>query len=521
MNLETFLLKDKIQEIENGFKIKNGWLLICESTYDEIESKGIYCALIKNKYLEKYSSSHSWPINYGYEGKSNVYGDNSYQTYDNEEVEPFLFRKSFNIKDGIKKYIDVGEEFILFYRLFEEVADKQNRVYYFVNDYGELDEVIVVEPNKVKIKLKYLKEYITMRDMHFFISFEYMILRKTIDKDWNLEFIDKDFSNENYFYNHLIRNDMGTYQSWILGNYFIKPNVSKRSYLDFDNFHCEEFIIGIDENGEIILKNPKYESKGNFTFTYFKKEVLNKYYNNPIEYEIDSFSVSNKYFRLKIDNNLENIIPVLLTDLLILPENEQLHWKQYNIPITEDLKLSSTYYKTMILGNWYESPESIDLYFKHLYNDFNKKWYQKFGWNLYKPLAKEDEFNFKALHLITENNIKSFCEQTLTIVKLTIDRINEKEIVKGIELEPNTKGISKFQKFLESKNMDIPDLFEFLRHLQSLRSGLIAHTFSNSNKECKKALEYFNFNERNLIDIQKEIFKKSIRTFSTLETHLL
>ena len=109
----------------------------------------------------------------------------------------------------------------------------------------------------------------------------------------------------------------------------------------------------------------------------------------------------------------------------------------------------------------------------------------------------------------------------MTIVKLIIDRINEKEIVKGIELEPNTKGISKFQKFLESKNMDIPDLFEFLRHLQSLRSGLIAHTFSNSNKECKKAFEYFNFNERNLIDIQKEIFKKSISTFSTLETHLL
>ncbi|AZA56203.1 hypothetical protein [Chryseobacterium shandongense] len=520
MNLDQFLLKDKIQEIQNGFKIKNGWLLIYEFSYDEIESKAIFCCLIKNEYFEKYSLCHSWPIQHGYEGKSNVYGDNSYKTYDNEEIEPFLFHKSFNIKNDQVNYIDIAEEFVLYYKLYEEITDKQNRKYYFVNDYGELDEVIIIENNIVKIKIKYLKEYLTIRDMHFFISFEYMILLKSVQNDWNLEFFENDISNKNYFYNHLVRN-FGSNQSWLIGNYFIKPNSFKKSYLDFDNFHCEDFIIGIDENGDNILANPRKESKANFTFTYFKKEVLNKYYNNPTEYEIDSFSLSNKYFRLKIDNNLTDIIPVMLTDLVILPEKEQLHWKQYNISITEDFKLSSTYYNTMILGNWYESPESIDLYFKHSYNEFNKKWFEKYGWNLYKPLAKEDSFNLKALHLITENNIKSFCEQTLTIVKLTIDRINEKEIVKGLQLESNCKGISKFQKFFENKNMDIPDLFEFLRHLQSLRSGLIAHTFSSTNKDCKKALEYFRFNERDLREIHKEIFEKSIKTFKTLERYLL
>ncbi len=521
MNLENFLLKDKMQEIEKGFKVKNGWLLIYDSAYDEIESKGIYCSLIKNSYFKKYSSSHSWPINYGYEGKSNVYGDNTYQTYDNDETEPFLFKKSFNIKNKAVKYIDVSEEFILYYKLFEEIEDKQNRKYYFVNDYGETDEVLIVKPNFVKVKLKYLKEYITMRDMHFFISFEYMIVLKNIPAEWDFQMIDKDFITDDYNFNHLVRNNFGGYQSWILGNYFVKPNGVKKSYLDFDNYHFEEFITGIDENGDNIYSNPKNESKANFTFTYFKKEVLTKYYNNPSEYEIDSFSVANRYFRLKIDNNLEDIVPVLLTDLLILPENEQLHWKQYNISISEDFQLSSTYYNTVILGNWYEHPESIDLYFKHTYENFNKKWNSKIGWDLYKPLATEDEFNYKALHLITENNIKSFCEQTLTIVKLTIDRINEKEIVKGLELESNIKGISKFQKFLESKDMLIPDLFEFLRHLQSLRSGLIAHTFSSSNKDCKKAIEYFKINEKDFRDVHKEIFEKSIRTLKTLEKYFL
>jgi len=78
----------------------------------------------------------------------------------------------------------------------------------------------------------------------------------------------------------------------------------------------------------------------------------------------------------------------------------------------------------MIEGNWAEHPESPDLYFKYKYEEFNKKWEKKFGWMFYKPLSKEDEYLYTALHLPTSNNVKVFCEQILTIVKLTIDRLN-------------------------------------------------------------------------------------------------
>lgn len=62
-------------------------------------------------------------------------------------------------------------------------------------------------------------------------------------------------------------------------------------------------------------------------------------------------------------------------------------------------------------------------------------------------------------------------------------------------------------------------MFIFLRHLQNLRSGLIAHSFSESNKDCKNAFEYFEIGQKNYANILDDIFIKSINTMNTLETY--
>jgi hypothetical protein len=67
--------------------------------------------------------------------------------------------------------------------------------------------------------------------------------------------------------------------------------------------------------------------------------------------------------------------------------------------------------------------------------------------------------------------------------------------------------------------MQVPDMFEFLRNLQNLRSGLIAHTFSESNKDCEKALKYFGIESDNYVKVLEEIFVKSVFTFNTLENY--
>lgn len=520
MKKNYFLFQDKKKEIESKFLIKNGWLKIYENDYENFnDSSRIYCCLISNDIVEKYSKDYNWPLSMGNEGKPSVYGDYTYKSNNEEGIEPFLFYKSFLLQETSLEYIDVAEEFALYFRLYEKGNNKQNRTFYYVNEYGELDEVLTIEPKLIKVKIKYLREYITMRDMSFVICYDFMRLLKKVPSDWDIKHKDELIKENDFIYNHLIRNVFDKTQSWVMGKVFINPNDTKRSHFDLEESKNESFIIGIDDEGELIYENCGETDGNHFKVTYFKKEVLNKYYNDPNKYQVDGFSVSSKFFRLKIDNNVDGYIPVFLTNLRMLPELEQLHWKQYNIPPKEGMNISRTYYKTMIEGQWVEHPETVDLFFKSKYKSFNKKWKDKFGWELYKSLSKTDEYLFTALHKITSNNVKAFCEQTLTIVKLTIDRLNEKELAKGLSLDSNVKGITKFEKFLESEGMRIPNMFEFLRSLQNLRSGLIAHTFSKSNKKCKKALEYFGIKNDNYAKVLEEIFVKSIYTFNTLEKH--
>jgi hypothetical protein len=518
MEKSYFLLEDKKKEIESKFSIHNGWLKIYENGSKSLDdSANIYCCLISNDKVENYSKDYHWPLSMGREGKPSVYGDNSYKTYEDEGLEPFLLYKSFSIQETSIKYLDVAEEFVLYFRLYEKGNDKQNRTFYYVTDYGELDEVLIIEPKLIKVKIKYLKEYITMRDMTFVVCYDFMRLLEKTPREWNIKHKDDIIKESDFIYSELIRNVTNQTQSWVKGKVFIRPNNTKKSHFDLGASKNESFIIGTDEEGELIYENCGETDGNHFKITYFNKEVLNKYYNEPQKYEVDGFSVASKFFRLKIDNNVDDYIPVFLSNLRMLPEMEQLHWKQYNLTPKEGMTLSRTYYRTMIEGKWTEKPETVDLFFKSKYKSFNENWEDKFGWKLYKPLSEKDEYLFTALHKISSNNVKAFCEQTLTIVKLTIDRLNEKELGKGLELDPKIKGIAKFEKFLESKKMHIPDMFEFLRNLQNLRSGLIAHTFSESNKECKKSLKYFGVENDNYMKALEEIFVKSIFTFNTLE----
>ncbi|MGV8827838.1 MAG: hypothetical protein ACWA6U_05900 [Breznakibacter sp.] len=520
MEKDYFLLEDKTEEIKSKFLIKNGWLKIYENNSKTLDdTSGLYCCLVSNDKLEKFNKDYRWPLSMGSEGKPSVYGDNTYKSNDEEGLEPFLFYKSFSFHETSEKYIDIAEEFVLYFRLYEKGNDKQNRTFYYVSDYGELDEVLIIEPDLIKVKIKYLKEYITMRDMNFVVCYDYMRLLKNIPSEWQIKFKDELIQENDYIYSHLIRDVSGRIQSWIMGKVFIRPNEIKKSHFDFGESENQSFIVDVDDEGELVYENCGNIDGNHFKVTYFKKAVLNKYYNEPAVYQVDGFNVKSKFFSVKIDNNVDDYIPVFLNNLRMLPQEEQLHWKQYNIPPKDGMNISRTYYRTMIEGNWAEEPETVDLFFKSKYKSFCEKWERKFNWQLYKPLSVQDEYLFTSLHKITTNNVKTFCEQTLTIVKLTIDRLNEKELAKGLDLESKIRGIGKFEKFLESKDLFIPDMFEFLRNLQNLRSGLIAHTFSDSNKDCKKAIEFFGIGKESYIDIMDDIFVKSIFTFNTLEKY--
>ena len=470
---EEFLLEDKKEEISKRF-IKDGWITIYHN--EDFENNKIqnylYCYILNSTALRKSQENSRWDIDPGREGKPSIItyrNSTNYHTFADKGIEPFIFPKHFKYNDGHDFYIDISEEFILYFKLYEKAISRQERKYYFIDEIGELEEVIILEHRKVKVKLKYLMEYISVRKMNFTICFDFMRLTEKSFNELDVEPIDNNINDGNFFYNHYIRSlDFGgkdEKQSWIHGKLFIKYDKTKTKtfHFDYENQVYEKFIVGYEENGDERLMDCEKENGKLFTLTYFKKSVLDKYYNEPSKYNVDGWYVSSGFFSLKIDNNNEDYVAVFLVELGHLPYKEQLHWKQHNIAPQNGI--SSSYYKTMIEGEWVEHPETPDLYFKHKYDEFNKNWEAKFGWKFYKDLSVQDKHIFTSLHVPTTNNVKSFCEQILSISKLTIDRLNEAELQKEIILEKNDKGITKLEKFLQVKGFSIPDMIVFLRNL--------------------------------------------------------
>jgi len=521
MEKDTFLMVTVQNDINNKFT-SAGWIDIFRN--GDKYSGGVFCYLVTDTYLNEHLKNQEFGIWKGSEGRPSVstfYLESGevtrYSSFEKEGLEPFLYSKYF----PQERYIDVSEEFVNYFKLYEKGASKQERTYFFFDELGDMEEVIVVTSDRVRIKQKFLKEYIAVRKMHLVICFDFMAVGKVPLKEYNIELKDVDHVSEWFNYNHLIRVVFGSteIQSWIRGKLIIKYDPTKTEKTWYDNdYQYEQFVIGYDEDsGEEKLVSCDSEEHQFFVQVFFKKDVLTKYYNNPEKYNVDGFGISCGAFSLKMDNNNDDYVMVFLNDLRMLPQKEQLHWKHYNIAPQPGMGMSGSYYDTMIQGNWARKSDAIDVRFKQEYKSFNKKWFDRFGWYFYKEPSGADIHLFNGLHLPADNSIVEFCNQMLKVVKFTIDSLNEEMLTKNLPNIENEKGISKFERFIKTQDMDIPDMFIFLRHLQNLRSGMIAHKFSESNKSCKKAMEYFELTNDNYKNVGANILVKSLWTLNLLD----
>jgi Cft2 family RNA processing exonuclease len=148
---------------------------------------------------------------------------------------------------------------------------------------------------------------------------------------------------------------------------------------------------------------------------------------------------------------------------------------------------------------------------------FQEEWKKKFNWELFKPLPKEDVHHFKTLRIPLTNEQKEFDEQVLSLTKILIDSLNEKELKKRIKItKENTKGIDKLESFLNSEHVRFKGMLEFLRDLQELRSAGVAHIKGKKYNKIKKA---FLIGEKNLSDVFDNILVKAIQTLNSLESY--
>lgn len=283
---------------------------------------------------------------------------------------------------------------------------------------------------------------------------------------------------------------------------------------EFINNFGKKIKYSCDESKLANSHGKNSESPIYLTPIFFKKEVLDKYYNEPSKYSVeDGYLSFGSTWGIPIDNNQIDCIMVYLGDLGELPYEEQQHWRMHNILLNGEI--SETSFKRDFLAEFC-SPSEPALFFKEKFGVFNKKWREKFGWDLFKTLNPEDEHNLKSLK-IPKNEQKEFDEVVLSLNKILIDSLNVEEMKKGISFEKEDKSISILEKYLKQKHkLNNSQMFKFSRNLYNLRSEGSAHRKgSDYNKVYKE------FDKGDLSKTFEDILIKSIWMLNTIENKIL
>jgi hypothetical protein len=464
-------------------------------------------------------------VGYHYENGQEVW---SYYRFSDRDVEPLVFWRNFhNIKDA---YWEISEEFRHYFNLYE---DKKNNKFLFIDDNGDEQEVVIIEKDNIRIRSKYLKEFLAVKKMDLTLFFDYNRFSTETMAEQGMKEYSRHVKRRNWCYSIGARDwthfdDKTKSQGWLMGKKLIHGLTNFRPRLiDRKDRKYEKFIIGLDKNGKEITftcnedKLPNFFGKNKgapnyLTPVFFKKEVLAKYYHEPTKYAVyDGCLFCGGLWSLRMDNNHPEHVVVFLGDLGHLTYREQVYWKHYNI--AKKGKLSYTAWMRDFKAE-FADPEQSDLFLKQRFTDFQEKWKKRFGWYLFLPLSKDDEYHFRTLRIPLTNEQSEFDEQVLSLTKMLIDSLNEKQLTRGMVPSKDAKGIDKLEVFLQSKGVKILGMIEFLRDLQDLRSSGVAHLKGERYSKIKKA---FGIEEKELHDVFDDICLGAIRTLNSLEKMFL
>lgn len=543
MELDKFLFKDYYEKFSENF-IRNGEITIYYDESNGINHEYLFSAIIPNTKIDQINKDSNWDISTKIGHPSIIYyytKENEkleYLKYGNKIFEPIVLERTFG--NGIKSYIEISQEFRLYYNLIER---KNNEITDFIhiNEDGDEVKIVSIAKDNISVKINFLFQFLYEKDCSLVIFFDLMRFTTLTLQELNLNVKREEVNNAYEIYFHLIENSdfhPNKAQSWILGKLILRvPEKFIQSHLNTKKQYTD-YLININEFGieefstcnEEFLANYYGKNEGAhhyLTPVYFRREVLNKYYNEPNKYEVQDGIINANTWDLRIDNNNSNYIVVFLGDLGYLSYKEQLYWKSYNYFPSGNISFTS--FNRNFKGE-FTDPEQPDLYFKQRFEMFQNNWFKKFNWYLFKPLNLGDIHHFKSIHIPGENNQKEFDEQVLSITKIIIDSLNEEILSISINQEKlKTKsskeelkgGINKLAEFLEQKELKLNDMINFLRNLQTLRSSSVAHRKSENKKDLQKVIKYFELKEKGMSSAYENILIKVIWTLNTLESQLV
>ena len=445
--------------------------------------------------------------------------------------EPLVIGRQFSkMKD---EYFEISEEFRLFHNLYH---DRATDTYIKIDEAGNEITVAVVKSDEVQIRLKEIQQFLAIKEMYLSILFEFNEYSRYTLEELGLNDVEPEFKRDGLIcWKRGYSGKTNRYRegfcsdSWLRGRKLIKPfPKSKSGFGDFaEEPEYVEFIVDVDESGDEVCytcnpyklktvsgKNP--EAPWDFNPVHFRKQVLDKYYNEPSKYTVKDSRVECGMWGMKIDNHDSDKVRVMLRDLGSLPYMEQLHWRAHNIP--PEGGVSETFYGRMVLGEW-ASSDQPDILFKQSYEQLQKACDECLDWQLLKPLSSEDDYRFQRLRVPVNNEQSHFDDLVQDLQTILIESIDVKGLKRLLpEAERvNLKGKRSIEVLGEVLSFhsveDVDHRISFLQKLQTLRSKGSGH---RKGSDYQKIAKDFGVDRLGQREAFAEILKQALDTVKFL-----
>ncbi|MCW4152769.1 hypothetical protein OM427_24960 [Halomonas sp. 18H] len=447
---------------------------------DKSEDGSLYSCLVSPDNTQKAMEGYGWDLLPGSGGPSIVWSgkDNIWYEPNSSEYLPLVIYRDFH---GTRNpYREILQELVLYLELYHDTVDHK---YVVDDDNGNEIQVVRYSDDEILIRKSFLKAFMSARQMNLLLFFENSRHKVTSERLPD-EHVNDPFVSYTRFWDSSYVEGYSTFTR-VLGKKLFNCSPRKEEYYSPFNVEksYESFIIEGDAHDHhlhscdpSLLADYFGKNKGAphyLTPVYFDKAVLQKYFGSSSEYEVqDSAIHKHGYWRLRFDNNSPGHVCVFLGDLgRDIPHSEQIYWKSFNLA-PEGRAMSGTYFKRSMLGACADA-ESPDLVFKSYFERFQNHWLRDKGWPLFLPLAEADAHCLKTLHSLTKNEQSEFDAQILSLVKVTIDSINVKEIKRHVSIDENG-SIKLLAEFLNNGGVGF-DAATFLGGLQGVRSTGVAH----------------------------------------------
>jgi len=429
----------------------------------------------------------------------------SFGRYGNSEGrEPLVVTRLFrhDLRIGA---LEINESFRLFFNLW---YDDARRVYVRFDVDGRPHDVVRMHEHHVEVDRAALAHYLGAREMSLVLKFSMMRFSDMSLAELGLEgsplVVEETVRDSDLAFDWFCESSHGIGRTFshFRGNHLVRglPTIEDPAKFGVGPKQFVSFVIGRDQQGAEILFACDPDTLADYfgknrgaphflTPVFFRRDVLQKYYNQPERFEIgDGYVSAQGLWHLDIDNHHDRYVIAFLGDLgRSLTPSEQGYWRSFNVPPDGDM--SEVAQARAFRGEFVDATKP-DLVFRSRLVAANDAWKAKFGWPLFLSLGPGDAHLLDTLRIPIVDSANEFDSLVLALAKMMVDSLNEAEIcTTHVPAKALQGGITRLTALVTAEGLQrlMPHL-DLLRDVQALRSSGTAHRKGDSYRKLMARL---------------------------------